>query len=78
MQITRKSQLTGKTRTREIDVTPEQLEAWKAGALIQNAMPHLSDDDREFLMTGTTAEEWDSIFDDDPEDDLAIDPSSAF
>jgi hypothetical protein len=25
---------------------------------IQNAMPHLSVDDREFIMTGVTPEEW--------------------
>ena len=30
-------------------LTQEQLDAWEAGALIQNAMPTLSPDDREFL-----------------------------
>lgn len=58
MNITRISGLTGHTHTRNIDTTPEQLAAWVNGALIQNAMPHLSPDDREFLMTGVTPEEW--------------------
>ena len=32
--------------------------------LIQNALPTLSDDQREFLMTGFTPAEWDEIFND--------------
>jgi hypothetical protein len=32
------------------------------GELIQNAMPHLSADDREFVKTGITGEEWDQLF----------------
>lgn len=62
MQITKTSIFTGVTHTREIDVTEDMLLEWRAGALIQNVMPHLSADDREFLMTGSTPEEWDTIF----------------
>ena len=58
MTITRKSPLTGITRTKEIDVTIEQILAWEEGELIQNAMPNLSADDREFIKTGISAEEW--------------------
>jgi len=36
----------------------DQYDAWKGGELIQNAMPNLSADEREFLMTGITPEEW--------------------
>jgi len=64
MQITRRSPFSGTWNTREIAVTPEQLERWKAGALIQNVMPDLSVDDREFLMTGITPEEWTETFGD--------------
>jgi hypothetical protein len=64
MTITRKSPLTGITRTKEIDVTIEQILAWEEGELIQNAMPHLSADDREFIMTGIDGKEFDSIFSD--------------
>lgn len=36
--------------------------AWKNGAKIQDALPGLSADDREFLMSGTTPAEWDAAF----------------
>ena len=62
MLITRKSVMSGITRTRDIDVTETQLANWEQGMLIQNAMPNLSADDREFIMTGITAEEWDEAF----------------
>lgn len=59
MQITKTSMFTGNTATREIPVTQEELDDWASGTLIQDAMPSLSADDREFLMTGATPEEWD-------------------
>lgn len=62
MKITRVSMFTGKTHTLDIDVTEEQIMRWKNGMLIQNAMPNLSPEDREFLMTGVTAEEWKATF----------------
>ena len=62
MQITKTSLMTGQINTRYIDVTEDMLLEWQAGALIQSVMPHLSADDREFIMTGITPEEWDSIF----------------
>jgi hypothetical protein len=31
---------------------------YESGELIQDAFPFLSDDEREFLLTGTTPEEW--------------------
>ena len=65
MKITRTSPLTGKTHTREIAVTQSQLDAWKAGELIQVAMPGLTVPDREFLITGITADEWDLFVGDD-------------
>jgi hypothetical protein len=62
MKITRTSGFTGKVHTLDLDVTQEQLDDWKSGTLIQNAMPQLSPDEREFLMTGVTKEEWDETF----------------
>tara|TARA_Y100000034_G_C6571462_1_gene247693 strand:+ start:311 stop:505 length:195 start_codon:yes stop_codon:yes gene_type:complete len=56
---------TGNTATREIPVTQAELDDWASGTLIQNAMPSLSADDREFLMTGATPEEWDEMFPDE-------------
>ena len=34
---------------------------WKKGALIQNAFPMLNADEREFLMTGMTPDDWSSV-----------------
>ena len=53
---------TGVERTLDLPITEEQLSAWKDGTLIQDAMPKLSADEREFIMTGVTAEEWDNEF----------------
>lgn len=63
MRVTKKSPFSGKENTREIDVTLELLERWQnGGGAIQTLMPHLSPDDREFLMTGITPEEWTETF----------------
>ena len=56
MLISKFSPISMKDHTRDIPVTQEQLDAWKSGVLIQNAMPNISADDREFLMTGITPE----------------------
>lgn len=67
MKITKRSPRTGRMNTRVINVTEEQIKDWQNGTLIQNAMPNISDDDREFLMTGLTPEDWDAMFS-NPED----------
>ena len=61
MQITRRSPLTGKDNTRELDVTPAEYARWEAGELIQNAMPRLDADDREFILTGLVRGEWEDV-----------------
>lgn len=59
MQVTKTSILTRVTHTREIDVTEEQLQAWRNGnRLIQDEFPHLSAEDREFLLSGIVPSEW--------------------
>lgn len=61
----------GKENTMELDVTQEQLDqcwsqnARREGKHIQDVLPHLTPDEREFLMTGSTPEEWKEIFGDD-------------
>jgi hypothetical protein len=63
MEITRKSPFTGETNTLDIDITEEQLHRWTHGNdLIQNIMPDLSADLREFIMTGITPTEWKDTF----------------
>lgn len=46
----------------ELPVTEAQLLAYSSGMLAQNAFPNISVDDREFIMTGITKEEWDETF----------------
>lgn len=58
MTIQRVSQLTGKIHTMDVPATEEQFLAWRNGALIQNAMPACTAEQREFIMTGITPEEW--------------------
>ena len=65
MLITKFSPISMKDHSREIPVTQEQLDAWNSAVLIQNAMPNISADDRESLMTGITPEEWDAHFSDE-------------
>ncbi len=62
MQVTKRSGITGDLHTLEIDITEEQWKRWKSGELLQNVCPHLSADDREFLISGATKEEWDYYF----------------
>tara|TARA_R100001594_G_scaffold12009_2_gene26906 strand:- start:3296 stop:3481 length:186 start_codon:yes stop_codon:yes gene_type:complete len=61
MLITKTSMLSGNTSSMDIDVSQDQIDLWQGGSLIQNVMPNLSADEREFIMTGITPEEWDSM-----------------
>ena len=70
MKITRTSMFSGVERTSDLPVTEEQVASWKAGTLIQQAMPQLSSDQREFVMTGVTAEEWVAEFGHDDDDEI--------
>jgi hypothetical protein len=62
MEITRKSPISGKNNTLNLPITPAQITEWQNGALIQNVFPDLTPDQREFLMTGITTEEWRDLF----------------
>lgn len=77
MIITRTSVLTGKTRSLEIPVTVEQMQAFEAGALIQRVMPEITADQREFILNGITADEWSAYIGDD-DYGLSVDGEPAF
>jgi hypothetical protein len=63
MQLTRKDPMTGISNTIELDITDFQLTQWEQGlGLIQDIFPNLNDDEREFIMTGLTADSWDALF----------------
>lgn len=62
MKVTKTSQLTGKVHTREIPITDEQYAEYARGSVpLQSAFPWLSANDREFLLTGATPGEWDTL-----------------
>ena len=48
--------------TFHLTVTCDQWDQWHAGALIQDAFPHLSADDREILISGTCGACFDKMF----------------
>jgi len=62
MLIERTSRLSGDVHVMDIDVLPIQITLWEQGELVQNAMPELSADEREFIMTGITPTEWNEMF----------------
>lgn len=62
MKITRISPFTGQRNTIEVNCTEKEYDSWLAGELIQNAMPNVSPEHREFILTGITPEEWQGAF----------------
>jgi len=63
MKITKTSIVTGKTYTKDIPVDPNDMMLYKLemGSL-NDIMPYLTDDDRMFILTGVTKEEWQEAF----------------
>ena len=65
INVTRTSELTGKVHTMDLPLTPEQAEdglyKLREGMHIQDAFPMLDADQREFIQTGITAEEWETL-----------------
>jgi hypothetical protein len=43
-----------------LPILQEDIDRWCDGEYIQNVFPQLNADQREFLMTGITPEEWDA------------------
>ena len=67
MKITRLSPVSGVRHTMELDVTSKQIVAWEKGEMIQNVFPHLTAGEREFIKTGITPDDWNTMFGDDYE-----------
>jgi len=53
----------------DLPVTQHQIDAWKAGALIQRAMPNLSAAERELFISGYCNSCFEAIFADDSEEE---------
>lgn len=67
MEITRTSPISGVTRTLNFNVSDDEVLVYMSGAPVQDAFPNLSSDEREFILTGITPEEWDAMFSGDKE-----------
>lgn len=74
IEFVRRSPFTGKVNSMVIDVTEEQVARWEAGVSIQHAMPNVSPEHREFILTGITPEEWANTF---GEEQLSNPPAEA-
>ena len=53
-------------RTAAFAVASVDLKSWREGVLIQNAMPYLSADQRELLISRTCGECFDKLFEEQP------------
>ena len=66
MLITRISQISKTHNSMELDITYDQLDRVNnrhlSKELIQNIVPNLSKEEREFLITGITPKEWNELF----------------
>lgn len=73
MIITRIDPFTQKENSQEINVTEQQLDQWRNGGRnIQDVMRHLTDDEREFIMTGIMPDSWDELFKGKEDEDLEV------
>lgn len=52
MEITKRSPISGAVYTMDLPITEAQVQRWVEGEHIQDAMPHLDADQREFLISG--------------------------
>lgn len=63
MLITRISPWSGKSNSRDLPVTQEQMDRFaRRETVIQNIFPNLSAGDREFILSGYTEDDWDEMF----------------
>lgn len=62
LDVTNTSSYSGKEHTLRISAKPCQFTLWNAGGLIQECFPDLTPDEREFITSGITPQEWEELF----------------
>ena len=64
IQVTRQSAISRKINTMELPITQEHLDMYETvgDILIQDAFPNLNAEQREFLLSGITPQEWNDTF----------------
>ena len=61
MHITRKSLLTNKIHTCELNGTRKEMNDWESGLLIEEAFPKLTAWERDFIRWGVSKDEWHKV-----------------
>ena len=64
IQVIRQSVITKKINTMELPITQEHLDMYETvgDILIQDAFPNLNAEQREFILSGITPQEWNNTF----------------
>lgn len=65
MIVKKKSVISGNVNAMDLPITEEQIVRWQDGEMIQDVFPFLTAMQREFLISGSTEEEWDAILADE-------------
>lgn len=65
MKLKKKSMLTGKENTMNLPISEEEFNKcfnlFKEGEMINDAFPSLNEKERDFILTGMTEDEWNSV-----------------
>ena len=62
MKVTRQSMFSGKVHTADLPINQDQLDRYERGGNIGTVFADIPPEWREFIMTGTTPEEWKKEF----------------
>lgn len=62
MLITRTSPFSGKENTMDLPITEDQVINWENGMHAQHAFSNLPPEQREFIISGITPQEWEETF----------------
>ena len=65
MKVTKKSIISGKNNSMELNVDAFDLFAMQNGGLVQDVCPHLTSTEREFLISGMSEAEQDEFYGED-------------
>ena len=63
VRVHKQSCITGKHHSMVLPTRQGELEYWEESmALVQDVFPHFTPDQREFLISGSTPDEWNELF----------------
>jgi hypothetical protein len=62
MLVYRENIITKRVNVMDLPINQEQIDAWISGALIQDVMRDLDEDQREFLISGMMPSEFEALF----------------